>query len=380
LKDYYLKIGGKIFGSKNNFIKEFLRGAKFDHRPLEGALREVFGETELGSDALHTGLCIVAKRADTFSIWPVINHPGGKYYQYNAHIKLWELLRATSAAPSYFEPMVINVNPPDKEPEYASFIDGGVSAANNPSLQLLLLAYLQGFPFHWPLGQEDLLMVSVGTGAYRKKHDHQAFVRKNLIQWAQTIPNLFMEDASYLNQSLLQLLSNSPTAVSIDSEIGDLKRDLLGGAALLTYQRYNSWLETDYLNALNLSFPFDEKLLESMREMSNAQHRERLAEIGEKDAAQQIKPEHFPEVFDLNHPKTPARKFKKYDEPDLPFGKAVKKSIPIRFYQMEEPFEVETLEGNLRGETGDYLMVGVEGELYPCSKRVFEKTYEVIEE
>jgi hypothetical protein len=47
---------------------------------------------------------------------------------------------------------------------------------------------------------------------------------------------------------------------------------------------------------------------------------------------------------------------------------------------MQEDFEVETLEGSLRGRAGDYLMVGVEGELYPCSREIFEKTYDWLEE
>jgi hypothetical protein len=46
---------------------------------------------------------------------------------------------------------------------------------------------------------------------------------------------------------------------------------------------------------------------------------------------------------------------------------------------MEEPFEVETMEGTLRGKAGDWLMIGVEGELYPCDAKVFEKTYRLIE-
>ena len=58
---------------------------------------------------------------------------------------------------------------------------------------------------------------------------------------------------------------------------------------------------------------------------------------------------------------------------------AVKRPIPIRCIRMEEPFEVETMEGTLRGKAGDWLMIGVEGELYPCDAEVFEKTYRLIE-
>jgi hypothetical protein len=72
--------------------------------------------------------------------------------------------------------------------------------------------------------------------------------------------------------------------------------------------------------------------------------------------------------------------FRSFDKPALPFRRAVKKPIPIRCIQMQEDFEVETLEGSLRGRAGDYLMVGIEGELYPCSREIFEKTYDWLEE
>lgn len=41
---------------------------------------------------------------------------------------------------------------------------------------------------------------------------------------------------------------------------------------------------------------------------------------------------------------------------------------------------VQTLEGNMRADVGDYILKGVDGELYPCKKSVFEKTYEVVGE
>jgi hypothetical protein len=45
---------------------------------------------------------------------------------------------------------------------------------------------------------------------------------------------------------------------------------------------------------------------------------------------------------------------------------------------MQEPFRVETLEGTLEGKAGDYLMIGVRGEMYPCAKEIFEETYDFI--
>jgi len=43
-------------------------------------------------------------------------------------------------------------------------IDGGVSPFNNPALLLPMLVSLEGYSFRWPLGEDDLLLVSFGTG------------------------------------------------------------------------------------------------------------------------------------------------------------------------------------------------------------------------
>lgn len=47
--------------------------------------------------------------------------------------------------------------------------------------------------------------------------------------------------------------------------------------------------------------------------------------------------------------------------------------------QIEEPFSVETLEGTMEGKAGDWLMIGVSGEMYPCDAEVFDKSYEPVE-
>lgn len=41
--------------------------------------------------------------------------------------------------------------------------------------------------------------------------------------------------------------------------------------------------------------------------------------------------------------------------------------------------EIKTLEGTMRGEHGDYIIQGVNGEIYPCKPDIFEKTYEPVE-
>ena len=70
--------------------------------------------------------------------------------------------------------------------------------------------------------------------------------------------------------------------------------------------------------------------------------------------------------------------FKSGELPELEFKKAVKKPIPIRCCQVNEPFKVETMEGTLNGKAGDYLMIGIRGEMYACDKSIFDETYTLI--
>ena len=48
---------------------------------------------------------------------------------------------------------------------------------------------------------------------------------------------------------------------------------------------------------------------------------------------------------------------------------------PTKAVQMDEAFEVETLEGTMKGQKGDYLAEGVDGERWPVKKSIFEKTH-----
>jgi PGDYG protein len=71
-------------------------------------------------------------------------------------------------------------------------------------------------------------------------------------------------------------------------------------------------------------------------------------------------------------------KFNSQNLPQNDFNRAIKRPIPIKCLQIDEPFEVETMEGVLRGKKGDWLMVGVNGEVYPCDREIFEKTYDLM--
>jgi hypothetical protein len=40
---------------------------------------------------------------------------------------------------------------------------------------------------------------------------------------------------------------------------------------------------------------------------------------------------------------------------------------------------IKTLEGVMEANIGDYIIKGVNGEIYPCKPDIFEKTYEIVE-
>jgi hypothetical protein len=50
-------------------------------------------------------------------------------------------------------------------------------------------------------------------------------------------------------------------------------------------------------------------------------------------------------------------------------------------YPLEDSYcLIETLEGLMRGEGGDYIIKGIQGEVYPCKSDIFEATYEKVED
>lgn len=49
------------------------------------------------------------------------------------------------------------------------------------------------------------------------------------------------------------------------------------------------------------------------------------------------------------------------------------------FVKSDGSLAIDTLEGTMTAQIGDYVIRGVKGELYPCKPDIFAETYEVIE-
>ena len=52
-----------------------------------------------------------------------------------------------------------------------------------------------------------------------------------------------------------------------------------------------------------------------------------------------------------------------------------KKPVVIEAYRTNEEIDIETLEGTMHANVGDWIITGVHGEQYPCKQDIFEKTY-----
>ncbi|ADU00246.1 MULTISPECIES: patatin-like phospholipase family protein [Mycolicibacterium] len=299
LVDLYRSLGEKVFDKSR--LRLGLFGAKFPKEPLLRALDTHFGDMTLGGDELRTGLMIMTKRLDTGSPWLLHNNPRGKYFDGdggsypNRDLLLRNIVRASTAAPHYFEPETLRIAPGVT----GAFVDGGVSPYNNPALQMLMLATCSGYGLNWRFGAENLMLVSAGTG-HRPLRMTAAQVTDMpaVVLAAQSMLSI-MADANWLGQAVLQWLASSPTSWQIDSEIGDLRDDRLGpGPDLITYQRYEVSLEPNWLRD-TLDVHIDDEQCDALYAMDNPKNLTRLASLGVTAGAVQVQPDHFPPGFDL---------------------------------------------------------------------------------
>jgi hypothetical protein len=119
----------------------------------------------------------------------------------------------------------------------------------NAALQLFLLATLKGFHLEWPRGEDQLLLVSVGTGYDVPRLSAEETVRALPADLAVRSLTSMMGDVEALARLMLQRLGKTLFSMpkEIDSEVGDLSADTLDGRKLLTSVRYNAFVNRAWL-------------------------------------------------------------------------------------------------------------------------------------
>jgi hypothetical protein len=259
---FYQDAGAQMF-VKANLLRRLRY--KFEDEPLAEKLKEVFGpETTFGSDKLRTLLLLVMRNATTDSPWPLSNNPYAKYndparFDCNGRFPLWQLVRASTAAPTYFPPEVIvlpNQNR-TKEKQFV-FVDGGVTMYNNPAFQMFLMATLNRYwprapeeQRAWGTGVDKMLIVSVGTGTSPDVRQGLDPNEMNLLFNATTIPSALMFAALNEQDFLCRVFGDCLAGDPLDREVGDL----IGSVGplqqkLFTYIRYNAELTRAGLDEL----------------------------------------------------------------------------------------------------------------------------------
>ena len=301
LQDLYRNIGASVFQTEwwSKYALKGVLAPKFPSEPLQAELDNQLGAaTTLDSDRILTGLMIMAKRLDTGSPWPLNNGGRGRYAAQDGALRLTQIVRASTAAPTYFAPEEIRISRRDGTSVDGAFVDGGISPFNDPTLQLLMLAAFQGHGLCWPTGTDRLLLISVGTGRYQQTHAAKDLISASAAQQGIISLQSLMDDCERMNRATLQWLTNCLTPSIIDRAVGDMKLDSQSGPQLATYVRYNAILEQKWLkDELGVDLAVDK--LEQIRKMDDPSNMDDLAKLGQKAAAKQVQAEHLPSAFDL---------------------------------------------------------------------------------
>ncbi len=246
---------------------------------------------------------VVAKRFDTGSIWPLHNNPRGKFFEAPEHephakpnkdLLLRDVIRASCAAPHYFEPETIEI----AQGTPGAFIDGGVSPYNNPSLLLLMFVLLEGYGINWSMGQDRLLIVSLGTGYLESRMKAEEVMKMAPTTMIVRSFSSVLMDASVQAQTLLQWLAHSPNRREIDMEVGSLAGDSLGGSKLATYVRYDIPIDPEWLQR-ELDIAISAEQAAEVFAMDRFKNARLLTAIGAGAAERQVIPEHFDPAFDI---------------------------------------------------------------------------------
>lgn len=300
IAEHYMNIGRDVF--KKDWFRQGIIRARYDETKLVEYLKRILGENGLGDETVTTGLLVMTKRVDTGKPWPLGNNPTGHYFRAketdswisNSEYPLWKVVRASTAAPAYFDSEKLTIaEKVGLEPVIGEFVDGGVSPFNNPSLAAFMYVTLKGYGVEWKTGADNLLLVSVGTGSHDPSISSARFAAEAAVKCLAGL----MDDCGSLVETMMQWMSESPTARVIDRMVGTLKGDLLGGSAVLTYQRYNCSLAAE--DVLKLMPEVNEETLTSLSKMDVPANLATLRELGDLAAARQVRSEHFPPRFDL---------------------------------------------------------------------------------
>jgi uncharacterized protein len=219
---------------------------KFVSEGLTGFLKKFFVEDDgtpalFGTKKLKTLLLVVARNASTGSAWPLSNNPKAKYNDIkmagnNLQLPLWQLVRASTAAPTFFPPEILKIKGENGEKFEYAFEDGGVTSFNNPAYLMKQMATLPEYRLAWPQGSKRMSLVSIGTGRTSLRRDQH---KLDLLQQAKLIPGNLIAGMQQYQDLLCRAHGECRYGEVLDSEVGHMIRP--SEKAEFLYARYDKF-------------------------------------------------------------------------------------------------------------------------------------------
>ncbi|HXR05655.1 MAG TPA: patatin-like phospholipase family protein [Verrucomicrobiae bacterium] len=247
----------------------------------------------LGTERLKTLLLIVARNGSTGGSWPVTNNPAALFNlrrlkdgtpnpECNLEFPLWQLLRASTAAPYFFPPEEIKL-----AGKTHLFTDGGMTPYNNPALIAVLTATLPCYRIQWPATREALHVISVGTGLARARMPGKAAADIHKLDHLKYIPAALIGCVAWEQDFLCRVMGDCVHGAALDFEIGALEMPALLSRQeqKFTYARYDQPLDS--------TNPRIEELPGGQIELDDLERIPLLQELGKEYANEHVRKEHF---------------------------------------------------------------------------------------
>ncbi|MDP2882146.1 MAG: patatin-like phospholipase family protein [Azonexus sp.] len=308
IRSFYTASGKQMF-DKASLLKRLKYS--YNDEPLAKKLREELDKAlhhtasaaepnaVLGDAGLRTLLMMVMRNVTTDSPWPVSNNPLAKYNDVarpdcNLKLPLWQLVRASTAAPVFFPPEVVTFGEGTTKTYEFIFVDGGVTTYNNPAFLAFQMVTAAPYRISWPTGDDRLLIVSVGTGSAAKARPNLDADDLWLLDNAKNLPGALMNAASAGWDMACRVVGDCRFGPQIDREIDDLVPSETCPITStipkqFAYVRYDPDVSQDGLNKLGLA---DIKA-EQVQVMDSVKHMPEIQRVGVAYAARNVSLKHL---------------------------------------------------------------------------------------
>jgi patatin-like phospholipase/acyl hydrolase len=184
-------MAGRLWSRAGRLFTQGVSAPRYDGKGLEKVLKKVFGAATLGQakkPLLITGY-------DTISRTPIVFK---SFKAEHADLPMWEVCRASSAAPTYFP-----AHPMTVEGRRRAMIDGGV-VANNPTACAIAEALRKDARVD---SAQDLVVLSVGSGERSRPIDLKSAQEWGALEWAIPIIDVLFDGSTdavdYIAQHLV---------------------------------------------------------------------------------------------------------------------------------------------------------------------------------